>query len=74
VGPSVAAANDGPYFQGLRWSFSHASYGPDGMASIEYGVGGNSGPSNYFAAGYRCTLSRKAGQWQLFECKMRYVT
>ena len=74
VGPSVAAASDSPFYQGLRSSFSRVSYGPDGQASIDYGVGGNAGPSNYFAAGYSCTLSRKAGPWQLIACKMRYIT
>jgi hypothetical protein len=74
VGPSVAPASDSPYYQGLRSSFSRVSYGPGGLASIDYGVGGNAGPSNYFSAGYRCTLSRKAGRWELIECKMRYIT
>jgi hypothetical protein len=74
VGPSVAAASDSPYFQGLRVSFSRASYGPESLASIDYGVGGNAAPSNYFAAGYRCTLIRKASRWELVACKMRYIT
>lgn len=75
AGPAIVPVDPGPYYEGLRLSFSRPIYSADGrQATVEYGVGGNAGPKTYFYASYKCSAEKRDGRWQFVACKLGIIT
>jgi hypothetical protein len=73
--PVVAPVVSGPYYPGVRFSFTRPIYAANGLeATTDYTMGGNGGPTDYFYVGYRCTAQKHDGRWQPAACKMQYIT
>jgi hypothetical protein len=71
----IPALGPGPYYSGVRFSFSHPTYSADGLkATIDYNIGGNGGPTSYFYSGYKCTAEKRQGRWQSVACQMQFIT
>jgi hypothetical protein len=73
--PVVASVVSGPYYPGVRFSFTRPIYAANGLqATTDYTMGGNGGPASYFYVGYRCTTQKRDGRWQNAACKMQFIT
>lgn len=65
----------GPYYSGVRFSFSRPAYSADGQqVTIDYNNGNNGGPTTYFYVGYRCTAQKSGQRWQSVACTMQFIT
>jgi hypothetical protein len=71
----IPVLGPGPYYPGVRFSFSKPVYSPDGSeASVTYTSGGNAGPSRYFYSLSYCTVKNTGGGWQSAGCKAGPIT
>ena len=71
----IPALGPGPYYSGVRFSFSRPAYSADGLqATIDYNMGGNGGPTEYFYTGYKCTAQKRGQRWQSVACTMQFIT
>jgi hypothetical protein len=73
--PAIAPVVSGPYYPGVRASFTRPIYAAKGLtATTDYTMGGNGGPVSYFYVGYRCTTDKRDGRWQHAACTMQFIT
>jgi hypothetical protein len=73
--PVVAPVQSGPYYEGLRFSFSRPGYAADGAhAHVTLSINGNAGPTSYFSESLLCTAEKRGGRWQAALCKMQFIT
>jgi hypothetical protein len=72
---TIPPPDPGPYFQGVRFSFSRPIFSADGRrATVDYTIGGSSGPRTYFYQGFKCTVKKAGGRWKLSSCPMQFIT
>jgi len=72
---NIPPLGPGPYYPGVRFSFSKPVYSPDGLqATVTYTIGGNGGPASYFFSMSYCKAEKVDGQWQSAGCKPGPIT
>jgi hypothetical protein len=72
---TIPPPDPGPYFQGVRFSFSRPVFSADGgRATVDYTIGGSSGPRSYFYRGFKCIVKKAGGRWKLSSCPMSFIT
>ena len=71
----IPALGPGPYYAGVRFSFSQPSYSADKLeATLTYSVGGNGGPTQYFYSLSYCAAKKTNGAWHPAGCKPGPIT
>ena len=73
--PTLSPVDTGPYYEGLRFSFSNLIYSADRLqATVTLSIGGNAGPAKYFFTGDTCQAQKQDAHWHFVSCQMRFIT